>query len=153
MKTFRRPTWDEYFMELAQIIKKRSNCLRRPYGALVVRDFRIMTTGYNGTPHGIKDCIDGGCERCLRREKGEIKSHEYQESCVCIHAEQNAIVQAAYLGTSLKGATMYSTISPCSSCAKLIINAGIIRYIYHEKHHDGEGINLLKKAGIEVKKC
>ena len=86
----------------------------------------------------------------MRRERGEIKTHEYQESCICIHAEQNAIIQAAYQGSSTKGATMYSTISPCSSCAKLIINAGIIRYVYMELHHDGEGLNLLQKAKIEV---
>ncbi len=147
----KKPSWDEYFMELAQVVKKRSNCLRRPYGCLIVIDFRIITTGYNGTPHGIKNCDEGGCERCTKREKGIIKTHEYQESCICVHAEQNAIIQAAYLGVSTKGAAMYSTISPCSSCAKLIINAGIVKYIYHEIHHDSEGINLLKKAGIETK--
>lgn len=145
-----RPSWDEYFMQLAEVIKKRSNCLRTPYGALIVKDNRIITTGYNGTPHGIKDCFDGGCERCLKREKGEIKTHEYQESCICIHAEQNAIIQAAYLGTTTKGGTMYATISPCSSCAKLIINAGIVQYIYSKSHHDIEGLNLLRKAGIKV---
>jgi len=147
-----RPSWDEYFMKLAQVVKTRSNCLRRPYGALIVKDHRIVSTGYNGTPHGVKNCIDGGCERCLRRERNEIKAHEYQESCICVHAEEKAIVQAAYLGTSTKKATMYSTISPCSSCAKTIINAGIVKYIYYENHHDKAGINLLKKAGIDVRK-
>lgn len=147
----KRLSWDEYFLELAQVVKKRSNCLRRQYGTLIVRDFRIISTGYNGTPHGTKNCDEGGCDRCSRREKGEIQTHEYQESCICVHAEQNAIVQAAYLGTSTKGAIMYSTISPCSSCAKLIINAGINKYVYQEKHHDKAGLELLKKAGIEVK--
>lgn len=137
-------------MELAQVIKKRSNCLRSAYGTLIVKDYRIITTGYNGTPHGIKNCIDGGCERCRRREKGEIQTHEYQESCICVHAEQNAIVQAAYMGSSTKGTTMYSTISPCSGCAKLIINAGIIRFVFQKPHHDEEGMHLLEKAGIEV---
>jgi dCMP deaminase len=150
MSRLKRPSWDEYFMELAEVVKKRSNCLRKPYGALIVKNFRIISTGYNGTPHGIKNCFEGGCKRCTRRAKGEIKTHEFQESCVCIHAEQNAIVQAAYLGSSTKGATMYSTISPCSSCAKLIINAGIIRYICHSLHHDQNGINLLKQGKIEV---
>ncbi|MDO8610859.1 MAG: cytidine/deoxycytidylate deaminase family protein [bacterium] len=148
-----KPTWDEYFMELVHIIKKRSNCLRPHYGSLIVRDHRIVTTGYNGTPHGIKNCDEGGCDRCSRREKGEIQTHEYQESCICVHSEQNAIIQAAYLGVSTNGATMYSTISPCSSCAKLIINAGIIEYVYDVAHHDIEGINLLKTAGIEVRKA
>ena len=78
-------------MELAQVVKKRTNCLRNAYGSLIVKDFRIISTGYVGTPHGIKNCLAGGCERCARREKGEIKTHEYQESCICIHAEQNAI--------------------------------------------------------------
>ncbi len=146
----KRPSWDEYFMELAQVVKKRSNCLRAQYGALIVKDYRIITTGYNGTPHGVKNCSDGGCVRCLRRENGEIQTHEYQESCICIHAEQNAIIQASYLGVSTKGGTMYSTISPCSSCAKLIINAGIVRYVFHTLHHDHEGVKLLKQAGIKT---
>lgn len=146
-----KPDWDHYFMELAHVIKKRSNCLRTHYGSLIVRDHRIVTTGYNGTPHGIKNCDEGGCERCLRREKGEIQTHEYQESCICVHSEQNAIIQAAYLGVSTNGAIMYSTISPCSSCAKLIINAGIIQYMFETQHHDEEGVRLLKEAGIQVK--
>lgn len=148
----KRPSWDEYFIELAQIVRKRSNCLRSAYGALIVKDFRIISTGYNGTPHGIKNCFEGGCERCARRQKGEIQTHEYQESCICIHAEQNAIIQAAYQGSSTKGATMYSTISPCSSCAKMIVNAGIIRYVYDKPHHDEEGIKLLKSAGLNTQK-
>ncbi|OGK13340.1 hypothetical protein A3I50_05065 [Candidatus Roizmanbacteria bacterium RIFCSPLOWO2_02_FULL_37_9] len=146
----KRPSWDEYFMELAQVVKKRTNCLRNAYGSLIVKDFRIISTGYVGTPHGIKNCLAGGCERCARREKGEIKTHEYQESCICIHAEQNAIIQAAYQGSSTKGAMMYSTISPCSSCAKMIINAGITRFVYNKPHHDKEGIELLKKAKVKV---
>src|SRR3989338_3566607 len=137
-------------MELAQVVKKRTNCLRNAYGTLIVKDYRIISTGYVGTPHGIKNCIDGGCQRCIRRQRNEIETHEYQESCICIHAEQNAIIQAAYQGSSTKGATRYSTISPCSSCAKMIINAGIVRYVYHQPHHDEDGIELLKKANIQV---
>lgn len=152
MSKTKRPAWDEYFMELAQVIKKRSNCLRSPYGALIIKDYRIISTGYNGTPHGIKNCIDGGCDRCVRRQKGEIQTHEYQESCICIHAEQNAIIQAAYQGSSTKGATMYSTISPCSSCAKMIINSGINRYVYANSHHDEAGIKLLETAKVSVLK-
>ncbi len=147
----KKPTWDEYFMELAKVVTKRANCLRAHYGALIVKDYRLISTGYNGTPHGIKNCEEGGCERCRRRANGEIQTHEFQESCICIHAEQNAIIQAAYLGTSTKEATMYSTVSPCSSCAKLIINAGIVRYVYATPHHDGNGIRLLQEAGIEVR--
>jgi dCMP deaminase len=147
-----RPSWDEYFMKLVQVVRERADCTRRKVGALIVKDFRIITTGYNGTPHNIKNCSEGGCERCKKRDEGKINWYEYEESCICIHAEQNAIIQAAYLGTSTKGGTMYSTTSPCSSCAKLIINAGIIQYVYSESHHDNQGLVLLKEAGIQVKK-
>lgn len=149
-KTNERPSWDVYFMRLAEVIRSRADCTRRRVGALIVKDFRIISTGYNGTPHNIKNCSEGGCERCKKRDEGKINWYEYEESCICIHAEQNAIIQAAYLGTSTKGSTMYSTTSPCSSCAKLIINAGIIRYVFKEQHHDKEGVNLLRKAGIQI---
>jgi len=154
LKQPKKPTWDEYFMNLANVIKSRADCTRRMVGCLIVKDYRIISTGYNGTPHKIKNCSEGGCLRCSRRDKGEIKGYEYEESCICIHAEQNAIIQAAYLGTSTKGATLYSTTNPCSSCAKMLINAGIIKVICRMEHHDKEGIELLKKAGIivEIKK-
>lgn len=148
----KRPTWDEYFMMLAVVVKKRADCIRRQVGAIIVRDLRIISTGYNGTPHKIKNCSEGGCIRCQQRDKGEINWYEYEESCICIHAEQNAIIQAAYLGTSTKGATLYSTTNPCSSCAKMLINAGIIRVVCRKEHHDLGGIELLKKAGIVVEK-
>lgn len=146
-----RPSWDEYFMNLAEVVRTRADCSRRKVGTLIVKDFRIISTGYNGTPHGIKNCSEGGCDRCRRRDKKEIDWYEYEESCICIHAEQNAIIQAAYLGISTKGATVYSTTNPCSSCAKMLINAGIKRIVCRIEHHDKKGINLLKKAGIEVK--
>lgn len=146
----KRPSWDEYFMTLAQVVKSRADCLRRQVGSVIVKDFRIISTGYNGTPHKIKNCSEGGCLRCKKRDKGEINWYEYEESCVCIHAEQNAIIQAAYLGISTKGATFYSTTNPCSSCAKMLINAGIVKVVFKMEHHDEGGIELLKKAGIEV---
>jgi len=146
----KRPTWDEYFMMMADVVKKRADCTRRKVGSLIVRDFRIISTGYNGTPHKIKNCSEGGCLRCLRRDKGEIKGYEYEESCVCIHAEQNAIIQAAYHGSSTRGATLYSTANPCSSCAKILANAGIIRVVCKMEHHDLGGVELLKKAGVKV---
>lgn len=146
----KKPTWDEYFMELADVVKRRADCTRRKVGSIIVKDFRIISTGYNGTPHKIKNCSEGGCRRCLRRDRGEITSFEYEESCVCIHAEQNAIVQAAYLGISTKGGTLYTTTNPCSSCAKMLINAGIVRVVCRKEHHDLEGNELLKKAGVEV---
>ncbi len=150
MAAKKRPTWDEYFMLMVEVVKKRADCTRRQVGSLIVRDFRIISTGYNGTPHKIKNCSEGGCLRCQRRDKGEIKGYEYEESCICIHAEQNAIIQAALHGSSTRGATLYTTTNPCSSCAKIIANAGIIRVICRMEHHDIAGIKLLKKAGIIV---
>ena|SRR4030067_114894 len=146
----KRPSWDEYFMELAEVVKKRADCTRRKVGALIVKDFRIISTGYNGTPHKVKNCSEGGCVRCKRRDNKEINWYEYEESCICIHAEQNAIIQAAYQGISTKGATLYSTTNPCSSCAKMLINSGIAKVICRIEHHDSDGIELLKKAKIEI---
>ncbi len=145
-----RPTWDEYFMMLAEVTRKRADCIRGPRAAIIIKENRIIATGYNGTPHGIRNCSEGGCLRCQQREKGEIERYQYEESCVCIHAEQNAIIQAAYHGSSTKGATLYATLSPCSSCSKMIINAGIKKVVVQDLHHDEEGINLLKKAEIQV---
>ena len=146
----KRPTWDEYFMMMADVVKRRADCTRRQVGSLIVRDFRIIATGYNGTPHKIKNCSEGGCIRCQRRDKGEIKGYEYEESCICIHAEQNAIVQAAFHGSSTRGATLYTTANPCSSCAKILANAGIKRVVCRMEHHDKEGIKLLENAGVEI---
>ena len=148
--TGKRPSWDEYFMMMAEVAKKRADCTRRQVGSIIVRNFRIISTGYNGTPHKIKNCSEGGCQRCLRRDKGEIKGYEYEESCVCIHAEQNAIIQAALHGSSTCGATLYTTTNTCSSCAKIIANAGIAKIVCKIEHHDLEGIELLKKAGVNI---
>jgi len=145
-----KPNWDNYFIEIAKIVKSRADCLRRQVGAVIVKDFRIVSTGYNGTPIGIKNCTEGGCERCFLRHQGKLESGEKEESCICIHAEQNAIIQAAYLGVSTKGSTMYITSNPCSTCAKMIINAGIIRVVCFDNHHDKQGLKLLKKAKIEL---
>jgi dCMP deaminase len=151
MSKIQKPSWDKYFMNLAEVVKSRADCTRRKVGAVIVKDLRIITTGYNGTPHGIKNCSEGGCKRCQGRDNGKIKWYEYEESCVCIHAEQNAIVQAAYQGISTKGATLYTTTTPCSSCAKLIINAGIKRVVCGgDSHHDQQFIDLLKQAQIEI---
>jgi dCMP deaminase len=148
----KRPSWGEYFMMLAEVVKKRADCTRRKVGAIVVKDSRIITTGYNGTPNKVKNCTDGGCARCKRRDKKEIEWFEYEESCICIHAEQNAIIQAAYIGTSTRDAIVYSTTNPCSSCAKMLINAGVVKLVYKQEHHDLEGIKLLKKAKVETKR-
>lgn len=146
----KKPTWDEYFMELAQVVMRRADCIRGPRAAIIVKDFRIISTGYNGAPHRLKNCSEGGCLRCKNRHEGKIERYQYEESCICIHAEQNAIIQAAYLGISSKDSTMYLTLSPCSSCAKMIINAGIKKVVCKDLHHDKDGIELLKKAGVRV---
>jgi len=146
----KRPSWDEYFMMLVEVVRTRADCTRRKVGALIVKDYRIISTGYNGTPHNIKNCSEGGCERCKKRDEGKINWYEYEESCICIHAEQNAIIQAAYLGSSTKGSALYSTTLPCVSCSKMIINAGIISVMYKEDFQDKTSIELLKSAGLKV---
>lgn len=145
-----KPSWDEYFMEMVGFVMKRADCIRGSAAAVVVRDFRVISTGYNGTPHRVKNCSESGCIRCKKRNDGKIQRYQYEESCICIHAEQNALIQAAYLGISTKGATLYTSHSPCSSCAKLIINAGIKRVVYKNNHHDEAGKKLLIEAGVEV---
>ncbi len=141
-----RPTWDEYFMELALVVAKRSTCLRQKVGAIIVKDKRILATGYNGAPSGMAHCLDIGC----LREKMKIPSGERQELCRGLHAEQNAIIQAAKFGISIEGATMYTTHCPCITCAKMIINAGINKVVYGKEYADKRGLDLLKEAGIEV---
>lgn len=137
-------------MKIAEIVKLRADCLRRQVGAVIVKNYRILATGYNGTPHGIENCSQGGCQRCLLRSQEKLKRGEKEESCICLHAEQNAIIQAAYLGISTKGATLYSTTNPCSTCAKMLINAGIVRVVCKIEHHDKEGIKLLQQAKVKV---
>lgn len=147
-----RPSWNEYFLNLAHIVEKRSNCLRMNVGVVIVKDKHIIATGYNGTPKGIKNCIDGGCERCLHREKNILKENERKDLCICVHAEQNALLQSAYHGVSTKSARIYSTISPCLQCAKHIVNAGISSVMYSEEHKNDLGIELLKSAGVVIQR-
>ena len=121
-----RPSWDEYFMQMAELTAQRSTCLRRQVGAIIVKEKHIIATGYNGAPKGLPHCEElGGC----LREKLEIPSGERHELCRALHAEQNAIIQAATLGQSIEGATIYITHQPCIICAKMIINAGISRIV------------------------
>jgi dCMP deaminase len=147
-----KPDWDHYFMQLADVVKLRGNCIRPPLvGAVVVRDSRIIATGYTGTPHGIANCDEGGCDRCQARAEGKIGSGEAKDSCVCIHAELNTIIQAALHGVSTRGATLYTTYAPCTTCAKMIVNAHIVRVVYDVPHEkDTGGIDLLRRAGVEV---
>ncbi len=142
-----RPTWDEYFMEMAELTAKRSTCLRRHVGAVIVKDKHIIATGYNGAPRGLSHCADlGGC----LREKLGVPSGERHELCRALHAEQNAIIQAATLGQSIEGASIYITHQPCVICAKMIINAGIDKIVVKEGYPDELSMELLEEAGKRV---
>jgi dCMP deaminase len=141
-----RPDWDEYFMKIVEDISERSTCLRRQVGALIVKDNRILATGYNGAPIGCKHCLDIGC---LRKELN-IPSGQRHELCRALHAEQNAFLQAAKYGTAIDGATLYVTTHPCSICAKMAINAGITKIIYTGEYPDGLSEKLLEEANILV---
>lgn len=140
----KRPDWDSYFMEIASLVSKRSTCLRRQVGAVIVKDKNILSTGYNGAPTGITHCEVTGC----LREKLNVPSGERHELCRGLHAEQNAIIQAAYHGTSIKDSTLYCTNLPCSICSKMLINAGIIKIIYKEGYMDDLGKEMIEESGI-----
>ena len=142
----KRPTWDEYFMKITLLVAERSTCMRRMVGAIIVKDKKIVSTGYNGAPKGLKHCLEIGC---LREEMG-IPSGERHELCRGAHAEQNAIIQAAGSGTNMDGATMYCTDSPCSTCTKMIINSGIRRLVLGKKYPDELGEKLISESGVET---
>ena len=141
-----RPSWEEYFMDITHLVTKRSTCLRRQVGAILVKDKKILATGYNGAPSRIDHCLDIGC---LRQEQG-IPSGERHELCRGLHAEQNAIIQAAYHGVGIQGATLYCTNHPCIICSKMIINAGINRIVYEEGYADALAAQMLRESGIEI---
>lgn len=141
-----RPAWEQYFMEITQLVAKRSTCVRRSVGAVIVKEKRLLSTGYNGAPSGIKHCIDVGC----LREKLKVESGQRHELCRGIHAEQNAIIQAAYHGVSIKGADLYCTNLPCIICAKMIINAGLKTIFYQAGYADDLSKDMLDEAGIAV---
>ncbi|MDD5465784.1 MAG: cytidine/deoxycytidylate deaminase family protein [Candidatus Omnitrophica bacterium] len=146
--THKRPSWDEYFLEMAKLVSKRSTCLRRSVGAVLVRDKRILATGYNGAPSGLKHCVEIGC----LRQKLKIPSGERHELCRALHAEQNALIQASLHGISVKGATLYSTTQPCVICAKMLINAGIREIAITHGYPDKMSMDLLKQAKIKIRK-
>jgi len=141
-----RPSWDNYFMDITRLVAKRSTCLRRAVGAIVVKDKRILSTGYNGAPVHVTHCRETGC----LREQLNVPSGEKHELCRGIHAEQNAIIQAAYHGVSIKGATLYCTNLPCSICAKMLINAGIKTIYYIEGYADSISEDMLTEAGVQL---
>jgi dCMP deaminase len=142
-----RPSWDEYFLGIAELVSKRSTCLRRSVGAVLVKDKRILATGYNGVPSKIRHCSEVGCIR----EKLNVPSGQRHELCRGLHGEQNAFLQAALHGTSVKDATIYSTTQPCVICAKMLINAGIKEIVIRGDYPDKMAKELLKEAGIKVR--
>jgi len=146
MEIKERPDWDSYFMAITILVSKRSTCIRRSVGAVIVKDKRILSTGYNGAPSGIEHCSQVGC----LRDQLNVPSGEKHELCRGIHAEQNAIIQAAFHGVSIKGATLYCTNQPCSICAKMIINAGIKNIFYQEGYDDSMSRQMLKDADVDL---
>jgi dCMP deaminase len=141
-----RPSWDEYFMSLARLVAGRSTCLRREVGAVLVRDRRVLATGYNGAPSGLPHCAEVGC----LRERRKVPSGERHELCRGLHAEQNVIIQAARYGIAIREATLYTTSRPCSICTRMIINAGILKIFYCDGYEDKLARELLLEAGIPV---
>ncbi len=143
----KRPNWDEYFMQMAELTAERSTCLRRQVGAVIVKDKHIIATGYNGAPKGLPHCEElGGC----LREKLGVPSGERHELCRALHAEQNAIIQAATLAQSIEGATIYVTHQPCIICAKMIINAGIQRVVIRSGYPDKMSEDMINEAKIKL---
>ena len=147
-KSFNRPGWDEYFLEVAYLVSKRATCLRRRVGAVLVKDKKILATGYNGAPSGIRHCIDTDC----LRDKLKIPSGERHELCRGLHAEQNVLLQAALYGVSTKNSALYVTNQPCIICAKMLINAGINEIIVADGYPDKMARDFLKEAKIKIRK-
>ncbi len=147
-RQYERPSWDEYFLEVACLVCKRSTCLRRHVGAVLVKDKQILATGYNGAPSGVTHCLETGCIR----EKLKVPSGQRHELCRGLHAEQNVILQAALHGISTKDSQLYITNQPCMICAKMLINAGIKEIIISEGYPDEMAEKFLKEAGIKIRK-
>jgi dCMP deaminase len=149
LREIQRPSWDEYFMNIAKVVASRSNCMKRKVAAIIVRDKRVISTGYNGTPRGTLNCNEGGCPRC----NSMAASGTALDECLCSHGEENAIVQASYHGVSLKDAIIYSTFAPCLQCAKMIINSGIREVIYNTDYPLNESaFGLFQQAGVFIRK-
>ena len=140
-----KPTWHEYFVSITKQVATRSTCLRRKVGAILVKEKRILATGYNGAPKGVKDCLDIGM--CLREELG-VPSGERHEICKGLHAEQNALLQAAYYGVNVRNSVIYCTTQPCILCSKMIINTGINKIYYLENYPDPLSQQMLDEAGV-----
>ena len=147
-KSIDRPGWDDYFLEVAYLVSKRATCLRRSVGAVLVKEKKILATGYNGAPSGITHCEVTGC----LREKLGVPSGERHELCRGLHAEQNVLLQAALYGVSTRGSSLYVTAQPCIICTKMVINAGIEEIIFAGDYPDSMALDFLKEAGIKIKK-
>jgi dCMP deaminase len=143
-----RPSWNEYFMKITRDVSQRSTCLKRKVGAIIVKDFRVLSTGYNGAPKNMKHCSVTGC----LRKKMKVPSGQRHELCRGLHAEQNAIIQAAWHGVKIEGSTMYATYQPCIICVKMMINAGIKRLVYEGEYPDKLARQMLKESGIKVER-
>jgi dCMP deaminase len=141
-----RPKLDEYFLNIARDVADRSTCLRRKVGAVIVKEKQILTTGYNGAPTGLPNCLDIGCMRIIEN----IPSGTMQEHCRSVHSEQNAIIQAALHGVSIEGGTLYCTHQPCILCTKMLINSGIKRVVFGQEYPDEASLEMLREAGILV---
>jgi dCMP deaminase len=149
LREARRPDWDQYFMDIARVVASRSNCMKRKVAAVIVRDKRIVSTGYNGTPRGTRNCNEGGCPRC----NNMAASGTSLDECLCSHGEENAIVQASYHGASLKDASIYTTFAPCLMCAKMIINSGIREVIYNLDYPlNDSAFRLFTEAKVKIRK-
>ena len=147
---FERPSWDEYFMDIARVVASRSNCVKRKVAAVLTVDRRIISTGYNGTPRGTRNCNEGGCPRCNSFAQGGARLDE----CLCSHGEENAIIQAAYHGVSVRGSSLYTTFCPCLICTKIIINSGVAEVIYNADYPMGDvSLALLREAGVKVRQA
>src|SRR5262245_33782678 len=149
LREVQRPSWDEYFMNIAKVVASRSNCIKRKVAAIIVKDKRVISTGYNGTPRGTRNCNEGGCPRCNNLAKAGTALDE----CLCSHGEENAIVQASYHGVSLKDAVIYSTFAPCLQCAKMIINSGIREVVYNTDYPlNDSAFKLFQEAGMFIRR-
>lgn len=149
----KRPNINEYFINIAKVVSTRSSCITQQVGAVIAKDKVIISTGFNGTVRGVKNCNEGGCKRCLDRSIGIIKSGEKLDECTCVHAEQNAIIQAALHGVSTKDATLYSTHCPCRICSLLIVQAGIVKVFYNKSYSlDDVAFKIFLEANVEIEK-
>ncbi len=141
-----RPSWDDYFMSITRLVAERSTCLRRKVGAILVKEKRILATGYNGAPQGLKHCLDIGC----LRERLRIPSGQRHELCRALHAEQNVLIQAARYGIAVAGSELYCTNLPCIICTKMLINSGVHTIYYSEGYADEMSVDMLREAGMRL---